>query len=111
MEKNSFFSSDVKESNCIHSYIIFIARLRTNRKTCCKILFYGISTCILRLFYTFAIHIAHKCPDGVTDEIIHIKYYTMLNANDLEQLKAKGISEKQIEEQLACFVKVSLSLR
>ena len=29
----------------------------------------------------------------------------MLNANDLEQLKAKGISEKQIEEQLACFVK------
>lgn len=44
-------------------------------------------------------------PCGVTDEIIHIKYYTMLNANDLEQLKAKGISEKQIEEQLACFVK------
>ncbi len=29
----------------------------------------------------------------------------MLNANDLEQLKLKGISEKQIEEQLACFVK------
>ena len=29
----------------------------------------------------------------------------MLNANDLEQLNAKGISEKQIEEQLACFVK------
>ena len=29
----------------------------------------------------------------------------MLNANDLEQLKAKGISEKQIEDQLACFVK------
>lgn len=29
----------------------------------------------------------------------------MLNANDLEQLKAKGISETQIEEQLACFVK------
>ena len=29
----------------------------------------------------------------------------MLNANDLEQLKAKGISEQQIEEQLACFVK------
>lgn len=39
------------------------------------------------------------------DKIIHIKYNTMLNANDLEQLKAKGISEKQIEEQLACFVK------
>lgn len=29
----------------------------------------------------------------------------MLNANDLELLKAKGISEAQIEEQLACFVK------
>lgn len=29
----------------------------------------------------------------------------MLNANDLEQLKAKGISETQIEEQLASFVK------
>lgn len=29
----------------------------------------------------------------------------MLNAKDLEQLAAKGISEKQIEEQLACFVK------
>lgn len=29
----------------------------------------------------------------------------MLNANDLEQLKAKGISEAQIEEQLANFVK------
>lgn len=29
----------------------------------------------------------------------------MLNANDLDQLNAKGISEKQIEEQLACFVK------
>ncbi len=29
----------------------------------------------------------------------------MLNANDLELLAAKGISEKQIEEQLACFVK------
>lgn len=29
----------------------------------------------------------------------------MLNASDLEQLNAKGISEKQIEEQLACFVK------
>lgn len=29
----------------------------------------------------------------------------MLNANDLEQLKLKGIIEKQIEEQLACFVK------
>ncbi len=39
------------------------------------------------------------------NKIIHIKYNTMLNANDLEQLKAKGISEKQIEEQLACFVK------
>ena len=29
----------------------------------------------------------------------------MLNAKDLELLAAKGISEKQIEEQLACFVK------
>lgn len=29
----------------------------------------------------------------------------MLNARDLEQLKEKGISEAQIEEQLACFVK------
>lgn len=29
----------------------------------------------------------------------------MLNAKDLEQLTAKGISEKQIEEQLSCFVK------
>ena len=29
----------------------------------------------------------------------------MLDAKDLEQLKSKGISEKQIEEQLACFVK------
>ncbi len=29
----------------------------------------------------------------------------MLNAKDLEQLKAKGISEAQIEEQLSCFVK------
>lgn len=29
----------------------------------------------------------------------------MLNAKDLEQLASKGISEKQIEEQLACFVK------
>lgn len=29
----------------------------------------------------------------------------MLNAKDLEMLKAKGISEQQIEEQLACFVK------
>ena len=28
----------------------------------------------------------------------------MLNAKDLELLAAKGISEKQIEEQLACFV-------
>lgn len=30
----------------------------------------------------------------------------MLNAKDLELLAAKGISEKQIEEQLACFVKM-----
>ena len=30
----------------------------------------------------------------------------MLNAKDLELLAAKGISEKQIEEQLACFVRV-----
>ena len=29
----------------------------------------------------------------------------MLNANDLKQLADKGISEQQIEEQLACFVK------
>lgn len=29
----------------------------------------------------------------------------MLNANDLQLLADKGISEKQIEEQLACFVK------
>ncbi|MCD8193626.1 MAG: DUF4301 family protein, partial [Tannerellaceae bacterium] len=29
----------------------------------------------------------------------------MLNANDLQQLAAKGISEEQINEQLACFVK------
>lgn len=29
----------------------------------------------------------------------------MLDTKDLEQLKAKGISEKQVEEQLACFVK------
>ena len=29
----------------------------------------------------------------------------MLNAKDLEQLSAKGISEKQIDGQLACFVK------
>ena len=29
----------------------------------------------------------------------------MLNAKDLELLAAKGIGEKQIEEQLACFVK------
>ncbi|GGJ92444.1 DUF4301 family protein [Parabacteroides faecis] len=29
----------------------------------------------------------------------------MLNANDLEQLADKGISEQQIEEQLACFAK------
>ena len=29
----------------------------------------------------------------------------MLNAKDLELQAAKGISEKQIEEQLACFVK------
>lgn len=29
----------------------------------------------------------------------------MLNAKDLELLKSKGISEQQIEEQLACFVK------
>lgn len=29
----------------------------------------------------------------------------MLNANDLKLLADKGISEKQIEEQLACFVK------
>ena len=29
----------------------------------------------------------------------------MLNAKDLELLVAKGIGEKQIEEQLACFVK------
>ncbi len=34
-----------------------------------------------------------------------INYNTMLDAKDLEQLKSKGISEKQIEEQLACFVK------
>ena len=29
----------------------------------------------------------------------------MLNANDLKQLADKGISEQQIEEQLAGFVK------
>ena len=29
----------------------------------------------------------------------------MLNANDLEQLKAKGISESKLEEQLQSFVK------
>ena len=29
----------------------------------------------------------------------------MLNANDLKQLADKGISEQQIEEQLACFAK------
>ena len=29
----------------------------------------------------------------------------MLNAKDLEQLSAKGISKEKIEEQLACFEK------
>ena len=35
----------------------------------------------------------------------------MLNAKDLELLAAKGIGEKQIEEQLACFWKLQLRPR
>lgn len=36
-------------------------------------------------------------------KIINIKHHTMLDANDLKLLDAKGITREQIEEQLDCF--------
>mgnify|MGYP006996849946 CR=1 FL=1 len=46
-------------------------------------------------FYTFAIHIAHKCPVVLLMRLFTLKYYTMLKRKRFRTAeKPKGISEK-----------------
>lgn len=57
-------------------------------------------------FFVVSLDIYPYICDYTYQSIINVlKDILMLNAKDLELLAAKGISEKQIEEQLACFVK------
>ena len=67
--------------------------MRAAIKLAVKIVFYPR---IPRLSESIFIHLPSE---------FNFKYNTMLSANDLEQLNAKGISESKVEEQLQCFVK------
>ena len=50
-----------------------------------------------------AIFVDTKPPFGRITSKLNLKYNAMLTAEDRKQLEEKGISESQLNEQLACF--------
>lgn len=89
-----------KISSCIHGLLSFIDCQLRQTATCCKILFYGISTYYLR-YFDITIQI-YSSATVVLQLLFTLKERVCMLRCRLEQLSQE--SAKTVENSMACFV-------